>query len=134
MATYKALFKPSADRQLRKLPEAVQRRIVSEVESLAANPRPPGAAKLSGTENLWPIRIGDYRVVYEIDDERLIVLVLRVAHPQRRVPRITKSGQAGQDRCGVKAAVSHFQHAYGRSNGRRHATLSKAEAKGRSRS
>jgi mRNA interferase RelE/StbE len=47
---------------------------------LIQNPRPPGVLKMSGADNLWRIRIGDYRVVYEIHDERLIVLVLRVAH------------------------------------------------------
>lgn len=79
MAQYKVFFKPSADRQLRKLPVEVQRRIVGEVAALAFNPRPPGVVKLTGDDNLWRIRIGDYRVVYEIHDARLIVLVLRVA-------------------------------------------------------
>ena len=80
MSQYRVLFKRSADRALRKLPLAVQRRIVAEVDSLAHNPQPPGVLKMSGAENLWRIRIGDYRVVYEIHDDRLIVLVLRVAH------------------------------------------------------
>jgi mRNA interferase RelE/StbE len=80
MSQYRVLFKNSADRALKKLPVVVQRRIVAEVDLLAQNPRPPGVVKMSGTENLWRIRIGDYRVVYEIHDNRLIVLVLRVAH------------------------------------------------------
>jgi len=80
MAGYKVFFKPSADRQLQKLSAAVQRRIVAEVAALALNPRPAGVVKLAGDENLWRIRIGDYRVVYEIHDERLVVAVLRVAH------------------------------------------------------
>ena len=80
MPGYKVSLKPSADRQLRKLPVAAQRRIVVEVAVLALDPRPPGVVKLAGDENLWRIRIGDYRVVYEIHDERLIVLVLRVAN------------------------------------------------------
>jgi mRNA interferase RelE/StbE len=50
------------------------------MEELRTNPRPPGVVKLAGDDNLWRIRIGDYRVVYEIHDNRLIVLVLRVAH------------------------------------------------------
>jgi mRNA interferase RelE/StbE len=73
-------FKPSADWQLRKLPADVQRRIVAQVATLALNPRPRGVVKLAGDDNLWRIRIGDYRVVYEIHDDRLIVLVLRVAN------------------------------------------------------
>ena len=47
---------------------------------LAHDPRPTGVVKLAGDENLWRIRIGNYRVVYEIHDDRLMVLVLRVAH------------------------------------------------------
>jgi mRNA interferase RelE/StbE len=74
------LFKRSADRALKKLPQDVQRRIAGEAALLANNPRPGGVVKMAGDENLWRIRIGDYRVVYEIHDDRLIVLVLRVAH------------------------------------------------------
>ncbi len=80
MPQYRIIFRLSADRQLRRLPPVVQRRIVAGVETLASLPRPPGVVKLDGAENLWRIRIGDYRVVYEIHDDRLIVLVLRVAH------------------------------------------------------
>jgi mRNA interferase RelE/StbE len=80
MQKYKVLFKPSADRALQKLPHDVQRRIVGEAAMLAHEPRPAGVAKLSGDENLWRIRIGDYRVVYEIHENRLTVLVLRVVH------------------------------------------------------
>jgi mRNA interferase RelE/StbE len=80
MREYKVLFKPSADRALRKLPKDVQRRIVGEIALLARNPRPPGVVKLAGDENLWRIRIGDYRVVYEIHNDRLVIVVLRVAH------------------------------------------------------
>jgi mRNA interferase RelE/StbE len=80
VSQYKVVFKPSADRQLRKLPDALQRRIVGKVEMLAHVPKPKGVVKLAGCENLWRIRVGDYRVVYEIQDDRLVVLVLRVAH------------------------------------------------------
>jgi mRNA interferase RelE/StbE len=80
VSQYKVFFKSSADRQLRKLPEAMQRRVVVEVEALAHNPRPRGVVKLAGHENLWRIRVGDHRVVYEIHDDRLVVLVLRLAH------------------------------------------------------
>ena len=73
-------FTTSADRGLRHLPEVVQRRIVRAVEMLADDPRHRGGVKLSWEENLWRIRVGQYRVVYTIDDEKLIVLVVRVAH------------------------------------------------------
>lgn len=80
MSSYKVFFKPSADRQLRKLSDGLQRRIVGEVEALARIPRPRGVVKLAGHENLWRIRVGDYRIVYEIHDSRLVILVLRLAH------------------------------------------------------
>jgi mRNA interferase RelE/StbE len=73
-------FLPSADRNLRRLTPAVQRRIVAAIEALAVNPRPPGVVKLAGDENLWRIRIGQWRVIYEIHDRRLVVLVVRVGH------------------------------------------------------
>ena len=80
MARYEVFFAPSADRALRRLPVDAQRRIVLAVANLADEPRPPGVVKLAGGENLWRIRLGIYRVVYEIHDDRLVVLVLRVAH------------------------------------------------------
>jgi mRNA interferase RelE/StbE len=58
----------------------VQERIVGRIEELAAEPRPRGAVKLQGEDDLYRIRVGDYRVVYTIRDEELIVLVLRVGH------------------------------------------------------
>ncbi len=77
---YKIAFAPAALRQLRKLPEQDRKRIVREIGLLETNPRPSGAKKLRGADTLWRIRVGDYRVVYEIEDARLTVLVLRVAH------------------------------------------------------
>lgn len=77
---YKVIFKPSADKALSKLPVDVQRRIVTAVDSLTVEPRPPGVVKLAGDDNLWRVRVGEYRIVYEIHDGQLIVLVLRVAH------------------------------------------------------
>jgi mRNA interferase RelE/StbE len=77
---YKVIFKPSADKALSKLPVDVQRRIVAAVEALAVEPRPPGVVKMAGDDNLWRVRVGEYRIVYEIHDGQLIVLVLRVAH------------------------------------------------------
>ena len=80
MRKYTVRFKPWVDRQLRRLPVSTQKRIVGEVATLAENPRPAGVVKLAGDDTLWRIRVGDYRVVYEIHDTRLIILVLRVAH------------------------------------------------------
>ena len=80
MPPYAIEFKPSADKALKRLPAEVQRRIVTATERLAENPRPLGAIKLQGEERTYRVRVGDYRVIYDIHDDKLIVLVLRVAH------------------------------------------------------
>ena len=80
MAEYQVLFKVSADKALRKLPAAIQKRIVAAVDDLKSNPRPHGSEKMQGIENHWRIRVGDYRVVYTIRDKELVILVVRVAH------------------------------------------------------
>ena len=77
---YRIEFKPSAEKSLAKLPTGLQKRIVRAVELLAATPRPHGVVKMAGDENLWRIRAGDFRVVYEIHDRVLLVMVLRVGH------------------------------------------------------
>jgi mRNA interferase RelE/StbE len=77
---YELIIKPTAEKSLDKLPRPARQRIVDAMKDLRNNPRPSGVVKLAGDENLWRIRIGNYRVVYEIHDDRLIVLVLRVAH------------------------------------------------------
>jgi len=69
----------SAQKQLSKINRQDQDRIISSIESLANNPRPDGCKKLSGRP-AWRIRIGSYRVIYEIQDEKLIVLVVRIGH------------------------------------------------------
>ena len=77
---YELIIKPTAEKSLDKLPRSTRRRIVDALKDLRSDPRPAGVAKLVGEEDLWRIRIGSYRVVYEIHDDRLVVLVLRVAH------------------------------------------------------
>lgn len=77
---YEVAFKPRAERALQQLPEQVQRRIVLAVRGLRTDPRPPGAIKLQGVDDLWRIRVGDYRIVYTIDDGKLLVLVVRLGH------------------------------------------------------
>ena len=74
------MFAPAAERQLRKLPAAARERIVRASERLATDPRPPGVMKLAGTDELYRIRAGDYRLIYQIADDQLIVLIARVAH------------------------------------------------------
>ena len=77
---YTVEFSRGADREFRKLSRQVQLRLRPRIESLSLNPRPAGSKKLAGSQNDWRIRIGDYRVVYEIHDRILFILVLRVAH------------------------------------------------------
>jgi len=77
---YAVIFKPSAVKHLERLPKLAQRRIVRAIEELADDPRPAGCVKLVGEDNLWRIRVGSYRVVYSIEDDDLLVLILRVAH------------------------------------------------------
>lgn len=80
MASFRLVWKPSAERELRKLPREAIARLVSLAESLAANPYPPGAKKLSGTEHAYRVRAGDYRLIYEVHGGELIVQVIRVGH------------------------------------------------------
>lgn len=77
---YRVEFAPSAQRQFRDLPRPVQERIVPRIRALAEQPRPRGAEKLAGTTDQYRIRVGDYRVIYAIRDDRLLILLLRFGH------------------------------------------------------
>ena len=74
---YTVLILPSAQKQLSKLPSAIASRIEEKLLELEQDPRPPGCKKLRGRD-AWRIRIGDYRVIYEIDDSAREVLITRV--------------------------------------------------------
>jgi mRNA interferase RelE/StbE len=80
MAEYAVELKPAARKELDRLPLNVVERVFSKLESLAENPRPPGCKKLKGGSNEWRIRVGDYRVVYFIDDPKQLVGVTRIRH------------------------------------------------------
>jgi len=77
---YTVIFDDAASRDLRSLPKKLQQRIVAKAESLALDPRPPGSLKLAGHDNLYRVRVGNYRIIYEIHDDRRIVIVVVVAH------------------------------------------------------
>jgi mRNA interferase RelE/StbE len=77
---YAIEFVPSARRQLQKLPREVQLKLNQHIGSLSLDPHPIGSRKLKGGDELWRIRVSDYRVIYEIQDKILVVLVVRVAH------------------------------------------------------
>ena len=78
--THRIELSPAAARQLRKLDAPARRRIQAVVELLAQEPRPAGAKKLVGGDGEWRVRTGDYRVIYEVRDGVLLVLVLAVGH------------------------------------------------------
>lgn len=80
MADYRVALARSAEKELQRLPSALVTRIVPRLEQLATEPRPPGCKKLRSGDKEWRIRIGDYRVVYEIDDDARAVDVTRIAH------------------------------------------------------
>lgn len=77
---YSLTFRPAALRALRKLDRQIAERIKAATEALQYDPRPPGSKMLTGAHGIWRIRIGDYRVVYTIDDQRRIVRVAAAGH------------------------------------------------------
>jgi mRNA interferase RelE/StbE len=77
-ATWRVELAPAAQRQLRKLPPVETARLRAPILSLGREPRPPGAVQLVGAE-FRRLRVGDLRIVYAIDDDRRLVIVLRVA-------------------------------------------------------
>lgn len=77
---YTVQFKPSAEREFGKLAKQTQGRILAKLGALANDPRPPGVEKLKGDDDLYRVRVGDYRIVYEIHDDVLLVLVVGIGH------------------------------------------------------
>jgi mRNA interferase RelE/StbE len=79
VANYKILIKNSAAKELARLPKKDVQRITSKIKSLSADPRPHGCEKLSAHER-YRIRQGNYRIVYSIEDDQLIIYVIKIAH------------------------------------------------------
>ena len=80
MTTYRVEIKRSAQKALDALDRSLRARIATAIEALGQDPRPPRATKLRAEDIAWRIRVGDYRIVYEIQDDYLIVLVVRIGH------------------------------------------------------
>lgn len=80
MIEYALQFTRAARRELEALDTAMVQRLFSSIERLAREPRPRGCRKVRGADNLWRIRIGDYRVLYTIDDQARIIDILAVRH------------------------------------------------------
>jgi len=77
---YRVEFAPAAVRQIGKLERNSQRRIVARIEALSSTPRPAGTRKLVGKSDLYRVRIGEHRVIYQIRDDQLLVLIVKVGH------------------------------------------------------
>lgn len=84
MNSYIVEVKPPARKELEALPDNVLSRVIRKLESLGHTPRPDGCKKLKGHKDQWRVRVGDWRVVYIIDDAAKIVSVTRIA-PRREV-------------------------------------------------
>ncbi len=80
MVSYRLEFKPSAERELRKLPSIVVARVSGVIDSLVVNPFPAHSVKLAGSINAYRIRVGDYRIVYTVENKVLLITVIRVRH------------------------------------------------------
>jgi mRNA interferase RelE/StbE len=78
--TYTIEYKKSVEKELRKLPPTQLKSIVAKILALATNPRPEGSVKLRGSSDLFRIRNADYRVIYQVQDKKLILLVIKVGH------------------------------------------------------
>jgi len=77
--SYRGTLTPRAERDLRRLPADVSRRVIAALMELQDNPRPRGSRKLAGSDE-WRVRVGDYRVLYRVDDSSHQFTVTRIAH------------------------------------------------------
>ncbi|MBI2372310.1 MAG: type II toxin-antitoxin system RelE/ParE family toxin [Deltaproteobacteria bacterium] len=77
---YQVTILPAALRQLTDLPKPDQKRVRDHIDRLATNPRPPGAKPLRSTHGLIRLRVGDYRIIYRIEEAFLVVLVVKIRH------------------------------------------------------
>ncbi len=89
MGLYSVVLKPSVEKDFRQLPKNVLTRVIRLIEGLAANPFPYNSVKLSGTRELYRLRLGDYRIIYEVDATGKLVTIHYVRHRReayRRTP------------------------------------------------
>ncbi len=78
--SFRAILKPSAEKQLLGLPKQLQKRIIEKIAGIESNPRLAGAVKLAGAAATWRVRVGDYRIVYEINEAGETLFVTIIAH------------------------------------------------------
>jgi mRNA interferase RelE/StbE len=77
---YRVLLERAAEKDLARLSSELHDRVIGSIQKLAANPRPPGCRKLTGSKCDWRIRVRDYRIIYEIEDQARVVRINRVRH------------------------------------------------------
>ncbi|MCI5148618.1 MAG: type II toxin-antitoxin system RelE/ParE family toxin [Candidatus Electrothrix sp. MAN1_4] len=80
MASFRLEWRGPATKELRKIDRKVIPRIVAAVEQLADEPHPTGSKKLQGTESIYRIRVGNYRIVYEVNSAEVVIIIVRVRH------------------------------------------------------
>ena len=80
MAKYSVEVSATAEKQIRKLNRTTQIRVIRAIQNLAGEPRPPGSLKLRGYEDVYRIRIGTCRILYSVEKNRLLIIVLKVGH------------------------------------------------------
>ena len=76
---YKLFIEKVALKELSRIPSKEQYRIIISIKNLTEEPRPPGVKKLTGRE-AWRIRVGNYRIIYEIQDDKLVILIVHIGH------------------------------------------------------
>jgi mRNA interferase RelE/StbE len=87
MAAYRVVLTPAAERRLGRLSPQTREMIAAVLVALGGNPRPPGCSKLSAADDLWRIRVRQYRVIYQILDDQLIVVVVVKSGDRKDVSR-----------------------------------------------
>lgn len=80
MASYSLEFKPSVEKDLQSIPRPVVSRVLGRIDRLPTDPFPPQSVKLQGAERLHRLRVGDYRIVYEVDSDALLITIQCVRH------------------------------------------------------
>ncbi len=76
---YKVFMRQSAQKALARIPDTMKQKVIQVIRGLASTPRPHGVKKLTGRD-AWRIRVADYRIIYEIQDDRLIIEVIAIGH------------------------------------------------------
>lgn len=78
--SYRIEVKKSAAKALKKIPKADRKRIVDKIDNLAISPPNPDTTKMKGSNPFHKVRVGDYRIIYEIQDDVLLILIVKIGH------------------------------------------------------